>query len=67
MAYPINKRTSHVFVQLDTIDNMPAKKSKLSKLKTIAKPVVKAETTEKKVEVKPKAKKAEKVKSEPNK
>jgi len=67
MAYPINKRTSHVFVQLDTIDNMPAKKSKLSKLKAIAKPVVKAETTEKKVEVKPKAKKAEKVKSELNK
>ena len=28
MAYPINKRTSHVFVQLDTIDNMPVKKGK---------------------------------------
>ncbi len=28
MAYPINKRTSHVFVKLDTIDNMPQKKSK---------------------------------------
>ena len=28
MAYPINKRTSHVFLQLDTIDNMPQKKSK---------------------------------------
>ena len=27
MAYPINKRTSHVFIQLDTIDNMPKKKS----------------------------------------
>jgi len=67
IAYPINKRTSHVFVQLDTIDNMPVKKSKLSKLKSAAKPVVKAEITEKKVEVKPKAKKAEKVKSEPNK
>ncbi len=25
MAYPINKRTSHVFVSLDTIDNMPVK------------------------------------------
>lgn len=23
MAYPINKRTSHVFIELDTIDNMP--------------------------------------------
>jgi len=28
-AYPINKRTSHVFIQLDTIDNMPIKKSKI--------------------------------------
>jgi hypothetical protein len=28
MAYPINKRTSHVFIELDTIDNMPAKKGK---------------------------------------
>ena len=28
MAYPINKRTSHIFIQLDTIDNMPQKKSK---------------------------------------
>ena len=28
MAYPINKRTSHVFIQLDTIDNMRTKKSK---------------------------------------
>ena len=28
MAFPINKRTSHVFVQLDTIDNMPVKKGK---------------------------------------
>jgi len=33
MAYPINKRTSHVFVQLDTIDNMPQKKSKVSSKK----------------------------------
>jgi len=31
MAYPINKRTSHIFIQLDTIDNMPAKKSKIKK------------------------------------
>jgi len=59
IAYPINKRTSHVFIQLDTIDNMPVKKSKLSKLKATAKPVVKAETIEKKAEVKPKAKKVE--------
>jgi hypothetical protein len=28
MAFPINKRTSHVFIQLDTIDNMPVKKGK---------------------------------------
>jgi large subunit ribosomal protein L22 len=25
MAYPINKRTSHVFVDLDTVDNMKTK------------------------------------------
>lgn len=30
MAYPINKRTSHIFLQLDTIDNMPVKKGKKS-------------------------------------
>lgn len=29
MAYPINKRTSHVFIELDTVDNMPTKKSKI--------------------------------------
>ena len=29
MAYPIKKRTSHVFIELDTIDNMPTKKSKV--------------------------------------
>jgi large subunit ribosomal protein L22 len=29
MAYPINKRTSHIFIQLDTIDNMPQKKTKV--------------------------------------
>jgi large subunit ribosomal protein L22 len=26
MAYPINKRTSHVFIELDTTDNMPKSK-----------------------------------------
>jgi len=26
MAYPINKRTSHVFLELDTTDNMPLSK-----------------------------------------
>ncbi len=52
MAYPINKRTSHIFLQLDTIDNMPAKKGKKSK---------KAEV--KKEEVKPVEKKAKKVKA----
>jgi large subunit ribosomal protein L22 len=31
MAYPIKKRTSHVFIQLDTIDNMPGKKNKVAK------------------------------------
>lgn len=36
MAYPINKRTSHVFVQLDTIDNMPQKKSKAKNVKVAA-------------------------------
>ena len=34
MAYPINKRTSHIFIQLDTIDNMPQKKSKVKNIKT---------------------------------
>jgi len=39
MAYPIKKRTSHVFIELDTIDNMPQKKSKVKspKLKVEAK------------------------------
>jgi len=36
MAYPINKRTSHVFVQLDTIDNMPVKKGKKPAVKVVA-------------------------------
>lgn len=31
MAYPIKKRTSHVFIELDTIDNMPTKRSKIKK------------------------------------
>src|SRR5690242_6723020 len=31
MAYPINKRTSHVVISLDTIDNMPKSKNKKSK------------------------------------
>lgn len=34
MAYPINKRTSHVVVELDTIDNMPQKKSKVKNQKS---------------------------------
>jgi large subunit ribosomal protein L22 len=52
MAYPIKKRTSHVFLQLDTIDNMPVKKGKKV---AVAKEVVKKE--DKKV-VKKTAKKA---------
>ncbi|MFA5651806.1 MAG: 50S ribosomal protein L22 [Candidatus Paceibacterota bacterium] len=35
MAYPINKRTSHIFIQLDTIDNMPVKKGKKSAVKVV--------------------------------
>jgi large subunit ribosomal protein L22 len=31
MSYPINKRTSHVFIELDTIDNMPKKGKKALK------------------------------------
>ncbi len=50
MAYPINKRTSHVFIQLDTIDNMPTKKSKKGKeekkeIVVKAKPAKKAKKT----------------------
>jgi len=50
MAYPINKRTSHVFIQLDTIDNMPTKKSKKGKVESKeivvkAKPAKKAKKT----------------------
>ncbi len=41
MAYPINKRTSHVLISLDTTDNMPITKSAAAKTKRLAK---KAET-----------------------
>lgn len=42
MAYPINKRTSHVFVELDTLDNMKTKsKVKSPKLKLVAKTPIK--------------------------
>lgn len=51
-AFPINKRTSHVFIELDTIDNMPIKKSKIKKQE------VKTENKKVKVE-----KKAEKTKN----
>jgi large subunit ribosomal protein L22 len=50
MAYPINKRTSHVFVQLDTIDNMPVKKGRNSKVvgkKEVAKVVAEKKVTKK--------------------
>lgn len=53
MAYPINKRTSHVFIQLDTIDNMPKKKSKKGS----------KETKEIVVKAKPATKKAKKTKA----
>ncbi len=36
MAYPINKRTSHVFVELDTLDNMPKSKSEKHKAMKLA-------------------------------
>ena len=36
MAYPINKRTSHVLVELDTIDNMPKSKSAKHKAMKLA-------------------------------
>ena len=55
MAYPINKRTSHVFVQLDTIDNMPVKKGKMAKVEN-KKEVAKVVAEKKKV-----VKKAKKV------
>ena len=51
MGYPINKRTSHIFIQLDTIDKMPQKKSKISgkKLKVETKPVEKKIKKEKEI------------------
>jgi large subunit ribosomal protein L22 len=50
MAYPINKRTSHIFIELDTIDNMPSKKSKIKEQKA------KIEDKKPKVEAKKKKK-----------
>jgi len=50
-AYPINKRSSHVVIELDTIDNMKAKKGK--------RVTVKATATPKKTGKKAKAAKAE--------
>ena len=50
MAFPINKRTSHVFVQLDTIDNIPVKKGKKAKVevkKEVAKVVAEKKVTKK--------------------
>ncbi len=35
MAYPINKRTSKVMIELDTLDNMPAKSKKSPKTKEL--------------------------------
>ncbi len=58
MAYPIKKRTSHVFIQLDTIDNLPTKKTKGKKAEV--KKVEKKEVEVKKVKkVVKKAKKLE--------
>jgi len=40
MAYPIKKRNSHIFLELDTIENMPKTKKQLkkeSKIKKISK------------------------------
>lgn len=37
MAYPINKRTSHIFIKLDTLDNMPVNKKKEVKSKKVSK------------------------------
>ena len=48
MAYPINKRTSHVVVTLDTIDNMPMKKGqKKAAIKEVKEVVAKAKKTTK--------------------
>ena len=52
MAYPIKKRTSHVFIQLDTIDNMPVKKGKKNHaVKEPVKVVEKAEKPVKKTKI----------------
>jgi large subunit ribosomal protein L22 len=39
MAYPINKRISHIFIKLDTLDNMPGNKKKEEKNKKAVKVV----------------------------
>ena len=31
MAYPIKKRNSHIFIELDTVENMPKTKSQIKK------------------------------------
>jgi large subunit ribosomal protein L22 len=51
-AFPINKRTSHIFIQLDTIDNMPKKKGKIKKaeVKDIKKETKKVEKKAEKTE-----------------
>ena len=54
MAYPINKRTSHILIQLDTTDNMPIKKSKVKEEKPKVETKTKAVETKAKVEVKAK-------------
>ena len=57
MAYPIKKRTSHVFIQLDTIDNLPKKlKGKKIEIKKIEKKEVEVKKVKKVVK---KAKKLE--------
>ena len=35
MAFPINKRTSKILIELDTLDNMKAKSKTISKTKTL--------------------------------
>lgn len=35
MAYPINKRTSRLVIELDTIDNLPVKSKKQAKTKEL--------------------------------
>ncbi len=60
MAYPINKRTSHIFIELDTIDNMPQKKSKIKSIKSKKDVTVIEKKTKK-------SKKVKDVKSESNK